>query len=364
MANLFNTIYNNRRVFITGHTGFKGSWLAFWLKQLGAEVFGYSLDYPTQPNHFQLLNLDMPQIIADIRDDDVLYGAIKEFQPEVVFHLAAQSLVRPSYEDPLATFETNVMGTLKVFESCRKVGSVKAILNITSDKCYENKERQGGYGETDPMGGHDPYSCSKGCAELLTSSYRRSYFPVDGYGKEHTTLLASCRAGNVIGGGDWAKDRLIPDVMRAVEQNRKVRLRNPNSVRPWQHVLEPLSGYLLLGQRLLEGKIEFADGWNFGPRQEETATVSDIIRKMALVWDKIGFEADAGVHPHEAKLLQLNCARANEHLLWNEVWDMDRTVAQMVRWYKTFYQEGRPMTAVDLSDYIQDARKKGAVWTK
>ena len=361
---LFNNIYQNRRVFITGHTGFKGSWLAFWLRQLGAHVFGYSLDYPTQPNHFQILNLDMEHMIADIRDDDVLYGAVKDFRPEAVFHLAAQPLVRLSYDDPVTTFDTNVMGTLKVFEACRRVGCVKAILNITSDKCYENHERLDGYREDEPMGGHDPYSCSNGCAELVTSSYRRSFFPLETYGKAHTTLLASCRAGNVIGGGDWACDRLIPDVMRAVEQGKKIYLRYPDAVRPWQHVLEPLSGYLLLGQRLLDGETDLAGGWNFGPRQDEVSTVRDVVKKMSVMWDRISFGVDHRRHLHEAGLLQLDCRKADAQLQWHEVWGIDRALERTVQWYKNYYEEGKSLTADDLDSYVDDASQKGLVWAQ
>lgn len=364
MPKLFNNIYQNRKVFLTGHTGFKGSWLALWLKELGAEVFGFSLEPPTQPNHFELLNLDMAGMNADIRDADVLYGAIKHFSPDIVFHLAAQPLVRESYADPVTTFETNVMGTLNVFEACRRIPSVRAILNITSDKCYENAERRRGYREDEPKGGFDPYSCSKGCAELLTASYRNSFFPMERYGRDHQTLIASCRAGNVIGGGDWAEDRLIPDVMRAISRHEKVLLRNPKATRPWQHVLEPLSGYLLLGQRLLEGKTVFADAWNFGPKEGEVCRVEDVIRKMAKAWDKVDYEIDHGPHPHEAKLLQLNCTKAKKKLGWHEVWGIDTTVRKTVEWYQAYYDNKKILTHQDMAAYIQDAANKGLGWTK
>jgi CDP-glucose 4,6-dehydratase len=279
-STLFNGIYNNKTVLVTGHTGFKGSWLCFWLIQMGAKVIGYSLEPPTSPNHFELLNLDMVSVIGDIRDSDKLNAVFAQYQPEIVFHLAAQPLVRLSYKEPVETFETNVIGTLKVFEACRNTKSVRAIVNITSDKCYENKEWVWGYRENDPMGGYDPYSASKGCAELVTSSYRNSFFNVNEYGKSHNVLLASCRAGNVIGGGDWAKDRLMTDIMVAVSEGKKVVIRNPRATMPWQHVLEPLSGYLMLGQKLFEGKKEFAQAWNFGPGEQGAITVKEVVENI------------------------------------------------------------------------------------
>ena len=271
MKNLFSRIYKNKTVLVTGHTGFKGSWLVYWLSQMGAKVVGYSLEAPTTPNHFELLqnnsqfsilNSQLTSIIGDIRDLDKLNQVFSEYKPDIVFHLAAQPLVRLSYENPIETYETNVIGTLKVFEACR-VNNVKAIVNITSDKAYENREWIWGYRENDPMGGYDPYSSSKGCADILATSYRNSYFNIKDYKKTHNTLLATCRAGNVIGGGDWAKDRLITDIMLSVSQNKKVNIRNPYATRPWEHVLEPLSGYLHIGQKLLEEKLEFGDAWNF-----------------------------------------------------------------------------------------------------
>ena len=262
---MFNQIYNNKRVLITGHTGFKGSWLALWLSQMGAKITGYSLQPPTEPNHFYLLSMGINSIIGDIRDTDKLKQVFKEQQPEIVFHLAAQPIVRLSYKDPVETFTSNVMGTVNVLEASRESGTVRAIVNVTSDKCYENREWPRGYREMDSLGGYDPYSASKGCAELITSCWRNSFFNLKDYGSAHHTLLASGRAGNVIGGGDWAIDRLIPDIVRSVEQNEKVKIRNPHAIRPWQHVLEPLSGYLILAQKLYEegylerevGKIPF-----------------------------------------------------------------------------------------------------------
>ena len=277
---MFRGVYKGKKVLVTGHTGFKGSWLSLWLIKLGAKVIGYALEPPTNSNHFELLNLDMVSIIGDIRDRDRLNAIFKKYKPEVVFHLAAQPLVRYSYINPVETFETNVMGTINVFEACRITESVKAIVNITSDKCYENKEWIWGYRESDPLGGYDPYSASKGCAELVTSSYRKSFFNPEDYSKKHNTLLASARSGNVIGGGDWGKDRLIPDIVRAISKNEKLYIRNPKATRPWQHVLEPLSGYLFLGQMLLEGKTEFADAWNFGPNEGCHTDVETVVKKI------------------------------------------------------------------------------------
>ena len=319
---MFNRIYHNTRVLITGHTGFKGSWLALWLSTMGANVTGYSLPPPTEPNHFDLLGLDINSIIGDIRDAEKLKRVFKEQQPEIVFHLAAQPIVRFSYKDPVETFSSNVMGTINVFEASRESGTVRAIVNVTSDKCYENREWPWGYREIDPLGGYDPYSASKGCAELITSCWRNSFFNLKDYGSTHHTLLASGRAGNVIGGGDWAADRLIPDMMRAVSQNGKVKIRNPHATRPWQHVLEPLSGYLLLGQRLLEGRKEFAEAWNFGPSDDGNATVEEIVGQVKKAWPKIDYEIQCDSdQPHEAGMLRLDCSKARAKLQWRPVWD-------------------------------------------
>jgi CDP-glucose 4,6-dehydratase len=316
MQNLFGGLYNGRTVLMTGHTGFKGSWLAYWLHRLGAKVIGYSLPAPTEPNHFELLNLDIISIRGDIRDLNKLNETFTTFKPEIVFHLAAQPLVRFSYENPIETYETNVIGTLKVLEACRKA-NVKAIVNITSDKAYENKEWIWGYRENDPMGGYDPYSSSKGAADILASSYRSSYFNPDQYGKTHHTLLATCRAGNVIGGGDWAKDRLVTDIILSASQGKKVSIRNPKATRPWQHVLEPLSGYLLVGQKLLEGKRDFGEAWNFGPSDEGGITVEEVVKNVKKYWDKIDYEINCDLQGlHEANLLKLDCSKAHILLKW------------------------------------------------
>ena len=362
MKNLFGGIYKNRRVLVTGHTGFKGSWLVYWLKQMGADVIGYALEVPTKPSHIELLDLDIVSVIGDIRDQEKLDRIFKIYQPEIVFHLAAQPLVRLSYEDPIETYGINVMGTLYVYEACRKV-NVKAIVNITSDKCYENREWVWGYRENDPMGGYDPYSSSKGCAELLTSSYRNSYFNLKDYIKKHHTLLASCRAGNVIGGGDWAKDRLITDIMVAVSKREKVQIRNPQATRPWQHVLEPLSGYLQIGQKLLEGKKEFAEGWNFGPSDEGAITVEEVVKHIRQYWEKIDYELNSdSQQPHEANLLKLDCSKAHIKLRWKDVWDGQKTFEITTSWYKAFYEQKKVLTKENLDNYIEDAKSKNIEW--
>lgn len=365
MRNLFGGIYNNKKVLVTGHTGFKGSWLSYWLTQMGADVVGYSLEAPTHPNHIGLLNLPITNVIGDIRDQNKLDETFALHQPDIVFHLAAQPLVRLSYDEPVETFETNVIGTLKVFEACRKTSSVKAIVNITSDKCYDNKEWVWGYRENDPMGGYDPYSASKGCAELVANSYRNSYFNLKEYKKSHTVLLASCRAGNVIGGGDWAQDRLMTDIMLAVSQGRKVSIRNPKATRPWQHVLEPLSGYLMIGQKLLEERTEFADGWNFGPSDEGSVTVEEVVLNIKKHWDTIDYEINRDPNQlHEANLLKLDCSKAHILLKWKDVWDTAETFEKTVLWYKNFYKNQSVDTTADLNQYVSDAQKKNLEWTR
>lgn len=362
MDALFNGVFKNKTVLVTGHTGFKGSWLAFWLSQMGANVIGYSLRPPTTPNHYELLKLPIQSIIGDIRDEKKLENVFANYQPEIIFHLAAQPIVRLSYENPIETYDTNVMGTLQIFEACRK-HNVKAIVNVTSDKCYENKEWVWGYRENDPMGGYDPYSSSKGCAELLTSSYRNSYFNPKDYQKYHNTLLASCIAGNVIGGGDWAKDRLMTDIVLSTVQNKKIAIRNPNSTRPWQHVLEPLSGYLQIGQKLLEGKVEFADRWNFGPNESHSITVKEVVDKMKKYWNKINYEINTTENQlHEANLLKLDCSKSHIKLRWREVWDIDMALEKTLTWYKSYYENGIIETKENLELYINDAKNKKIEW--
>jgi len=363
MKKLFGEIYQGKRVLVTGHTGFKGSWLAKWLNLMGAEVFGYALKPPSTPDHISLLCLTINSMEADIRDSDKLYNFMHEIRPDIVFHLAAQALVRASYTDPVETYSTNVIGTLNLLEACRKIDSVKVIINVTSDKCYENKEWIWGYRENDPMGGFDPYSSSKGCAEILTSSYRNSYFNISGYGNKHNVLLSSCRAGNVIGGGDWAEDRLIPDIVRAAAGNYSVPIRNPLATRPWQHVLEAISGYLTLGWRLLEEKPEFAGAWNFGPGPEHNITVNELYKRSERHWDKLKMEhtEDRSQH-HEAYLLMLDSSKAYRQLNWKPVWNIDKTIRKTILWYKGFYEKNMVNTEEDIQDYIYDAVNHNLVW--
>ncbi len=363
MTNLFGGIYKDKTVLVTGYNGFKGSWLCFWLNKMGANVIGYSLKSPTVPNHISLLEIEMISIIGDIRDLEKLNKVFQEYKPDIVFHLAAQALVLASYKEPIETYETNVMGTLKVFEACRRA-NVKAIVNITSDKAYENKEHLWGYRENDSLGGYDPYSSSKACADLLASSYRNSYFQLDKYKDTHNTLLATCRAGNVIGGGDWAEDRLMTDIMLSASQNKKVKIRNPQAIRPWQHVLEPLSGYLHVGQKLLEGNITFADAWNFGPSDEGNISVEEVILNAKKYWDKIDYEINKNIEAlHEAHLLKLDCTKAYSILKWKNVWDSGKTFEKTVIWYKSYYEENKNiLTNQDLEIYLEDAKIKGIEW--
>lgn len=352
MNKSFNGIYREKKVLVTGHTGFKGSWLSLWLIKLGAKVIGYALEPPTTPSHFNLLNLDMVSIIGDIRDRDKLNSVFKTYKPEIVFHLAAQSLLRYSYINPVETFETNVIGTINLFEACKNTGTVRAIINITSDKCYENREWVWGYRENDPMGGYDPYSASKGCAELVTSSYRRSFFNSEDYGKKHNILLTSARSGNVIGGGDWGEDRLIPDIVRTISKHEKLYIRNPKATRPWQHVLEPLCGYLMLGQKLLEGKREFADAWNFGPAEEGHIDVETVVKGIKGRWNRFEYEIDTELdNSHEARLLKLDSSKAHTLLGWKPVWGFEKSLDVTIKWYKKYYDSGRIYSIEDIEEY-------------
>lgn len=340
MTKDWENLYRNKKVLITGHTGFKGSWLATWLTKLGAEVIGYSLDPVNRDCLFELANLQnkMVDIRGDIRDSVKLQAVFDQYQPEIVFHLAAQSLVKQSYRDPVYTYEVNVMGTMHVLEAIRKTPSVKAGIMVTSDKCYDNKEWVWGYRETDPMGGYDPYSSSKGCCELLISSYQHSFFPTASY-SSHGKLIASVRAGNVIGGGDWAEDRIIPDSVRSLLSGQSIKVRSPQSIRPWQHVLEPLSGYLKIGAYLYEGKTEYAESWNFGPESDSVTTVAQLVEKIVEQWKGGSWEVDT-VHSteHEAKLLSLDINKAKYYLDWHPKWNINQTVYYTMEWYK-LYQE-------------------------
>ncbi len=328
--------WRGKRVLVTGHTGFKGGWLCLWLQSLGAEVTGYALKPPTDPSLFYVARVGegMRSITGDVRDFAELKRVFSEVEPEIVFHMAAQPLVRYSYADPIETYSVNVMGTVNVLEAVRAVRSVRAVVNITSDKCYENKEWIWGYRENEPMGGFDPYSNSKGCAELVTSAYRNSFFNADDHA-QHGVSLASARAGNVIGGGDWAQDRLIPDMLRAMGGGKPVVIRNPLAIRPWQHVLEPLSGYLLLAQKLCEDGAIYADGWNFGPEDENAKPVSWIVEKMIGLWgETASWKLEDAKQPHEALHLKLDCSKAKSQLNWRPKWNLDKTLTSIVEWHQ------------------------------
>jgi len=351
--NLYNNIYKDKKVLITGDTGFKGSWLAKWLLNLGAEVRGYSLRPNTNPSHFDLLKMDYKTIFNNINDLECVLKSLNEYKPDIIFHLAAQPLVRYSYENPIETYKTNVIGTANILDAARINKKVKAIIIVTTDKCYENLEQSEGYRETDRMGGYDPYSSSKGAAELVTSSYRNSFFNLDNYGVDHETLIATARAGNVIGGGDWSLDRLMPDLIRGANNNKKSIVRNPNSTRPWQHVLEPISGYLLLGQRLLEKKKEFASAWNFGPDEKNNLTVNNVLEIAQKQWNLITYEIiENANNPHEANLLSLNINKAKKELGWLPIWTNEEAVAKTILWYKNYYENQVLNTELDLKSYI------------
>ena len=345
--------WQGKRVLLTGHTGFKGSWLSLWLQSMGSQVVGYALAPPTNPSLYEVAEVGagMTSIIGDIRNLEHLRKVITEHQPEIVIHMAAQPLVRYSYTEPVETYSTNVMGTVNLLEAVRSTKSLKAVVNVTTDKCYENREWAWGYRENEAMGGYDPYSSSKGCAELVTAAYRNSYFHPSKY-KEHGVAIASGRAGNVIGGGDWADDRLIPDIMRAITQGKPVNIRNPHAIRPWQHVLEPLSGYLILAQKLHEQGTAFAEGWNFGPNDEDAKPVQWIVEKLTQSWgEEASWVLDGGEHPHEAHYLKLDCSKAKSRLDWHPRWHLDEALDAIVDWQHA-YRDGKAIKAFTL-DQIQ-----------
>ena len=347
--------WQGKRVFLTGHTGFKGSWLSLWLQSLGAVVTGYALKPPTNPNLFEVANVssEMHSIIGDVRDLDSIKKAIKEAKPEVVIHMAAQPLVRFSYNNPVETYATNIMGAVHLFESIRQVEGVRAVINVTSDKCYENKEWLWGYREDEAMGGYDPYSNSKGCAELVTAAYRSSFFNQDNFAS-HGVALASARAGNVIGGGDWAGDRLIPDFIRAIVAGEKVMIRNPNAIRPWQHVLEPLSGYLKLAEALYTDGPKYSQAWNFGPNDSDAKTVEWIISHLVNGWGGgASYEVDtSAANLHEAHYLKLDCSKARMTLRWSPQWDASETLRRICEWHKA-HLDGCDMKDYSLNEIAQ-----------
>lgn len=356
---MFNNTYNNKRVLVTGHTGFKGSWLAFWLEKMGADVYGIALEPNTQPNHFELLGLNIKHYIQDIRSIRETQKIIKSINPEIIFHLAAQPLVRHSYYEPLETYQTNVLGTINILEIARNIPALKAVVVVSSDKCYENKELNDGYAESDAMGGPDPYSSSKGCVELVTAAYRRSFFNT-----ENSTLIATARAGNVIGGGDWANERIFTDIVHAASCGETVSLRYPDAIRPWQHVLEPLSGYLSLASYLYNGNKEFASAWNFGPHSEKKYTVLDLVKEAKNNWKKIEFDIDNNDHPYETKNLILDISKASDIMKWQPVWSFRKTIHESTHWYKEFYENNNIITYNTLLQYIESAQKKGLSWSK
>lgn len=354
----FKDAYRGKRVLVTGHTGFKGSWLCLWLNQLGAEVVGMSLPPETKPNHWDLLSLDsVDHHHVDIRNFVDVADVMKAKQPEIVFHLAAQPLVRRSYSDPLETWSTNVMGTANVLEACHQNSSVQAIVVVTTDKCYENQERVSGYYESDRLGGHDPYSASKAAAEFVAASYRSAFFH-----DAHAPLLATARAGNVVGGGDWSADRLIPDVVRAIVAHQSLEIRSPNATRPWQHVLECLSGYLLLGQKLIEGDRYFEGAWNFGPERSGNQTVANVLDKLHAQWSQMQWHQSAAIQPHEAELLHLDSAKANNQLGWQPVWDLDTTLQKTADWYLAFLDTQTLTSTQQLSEYLEAAKQARVGW--
>jgi CDP-glucose 4,6-dehydratase len=361
LSRQFGGTYYGRRVLVTGHTGFKGSWLALWLHSLGAKVGGLALDPEHSPSHLEQLALPLAMDARrDLRDAAAVREVLAGFQPEIVFHLAAQALVRRSYREPAATFAANVGGLVNLFEAVRACDSVRAVVNATTDKVYESRAAPGGYVETDPLGGHDPYSASKACAEIVSASYRLSFFSQADAGGRRVGL-ATARAGNVVGGGDWAEDRLVPDLVRAASSGARLVLRNPRATRPWQHVLEPLSGYLLLGQKLLAGE-PVDQAWNFGPSANATLEVGEVVRRLQAQWP--GFEVghDEGPHPHEAELLALDCSKAQRGLGWRPVWDAVTTLQRTVDWYRAMDRSGELRSAGDLAAYVGDARRAGLAW--
>jgi CDP-glucose 4,6-dehydratase len=340
-----HNFYKDKKVFITGHTGFKGSWLALWLQEIGAEVAGYSLP-AEEISHFNLLKLKSKNYFENINDQKRIERAIQEFKPDIVFHLAAQPLVRDSYNDPITTYDTNVTGSLKVYLAALKA-NVPAVVSITTDKVYDNKEWSKGYVENDQLGGHDPYSSSKACMEIMTESFRKSF------SSSGEILIATARAGNVVGGGDWARDRLIPDLVRNASQKKITPMRNPQSVRPWQHVLEPLNGYLLLGEKLLRGQSEFATAYNFGPNLNDNITVLDVANFAKKSWSDINFKMESSQDQlHEAGLLKLDISKAQNELKWKPLWKAEEAITFTVNWYKEYYLEKKISTHDDLRRFI------------
>lgn len=367
---IFKGIFKNKKVFVTGHTGFQGSWLSLWLKLLGSKVIGYSLNPPTKPSLFNILKIEkeITHIIGDIRNDSLLKKSMKKYKPDIVFHLAAQPLVRMSYEKPVDTFQVNVMGTVNVLESIRNTPSVKAGIIITSDKCYENNELNLAYKENDPLGGHDPYSASKGATEIITSSYNKSFFDLKN--QKNKVGIATVRAGNVIGGGDWAQDRIIPDCMRSLYVKKPIKIRNPNAIRPWQHVLEPISGMLLLAQKMFEKPHGFNEAWNFGPKNSVNLNVKEIVKKIIKEWKNPAEWQDLSKRAknsvHEAKYLKLDSSKASKLLNWQPTYSVDEGIRKTTDWYWSFFkkEDMKEFTKMQIERYVEKAKEKKYVWSK
>lgn len=350
--------WRGKRVLLTGHTGFKGGWLSLWLQEMGAEVTGLALPAPTTPSLFEVARVGerMTSVLGDIRDLELVSAVFATCRPEIVFHLAAQPLVRYSYGAPVETYATNVMGTVHILEAARQTAGVRAIVNITSDKCYENREWPWGYRENDPMGGYDPYSNSKGCAELVAAAYRNSYFNPAEHAR-HGVALATARAGNVIGGGDWAADRLIPDILRAIEAGSPVNIRSPHAIRPWQHVLEPLHGYLTLAEKLHDEGSAYAEGWNFGPSDDDAKPVQWIVEHLTRAWGEgAAWQLDTQPQPHEAHYLKLDCSKARMQLGWQPRWNLARALQSIIDWHKAMRQHA-DMRAICLSQIAEYAQR-------
>lgn len=359
LVNMFLNVYKDRRILVTGHTGFKGSWLVLWLQSLGAKVTGIALPAESSPSHWDLLGLNVESLYINIRDERKLRKAVIKARPEVVFHLAAQPLVRRSYKQPLDTWATNVMGAANLLDACRQVNELAAIVVVTSDKCYENKEWVWGYREIDSLGGYDPYSASKAGSELVAASYRRAFF-----NSYSSPLLATARAGNVIGGGDWSEDRLIPDLVRSIKFGKPLEIRYPNATRPWQHVLECLSGYLMLGQQLLGGNVACADAWNFGPDREGNRQVSEVLNALKEGWAEVEWYCGEYPQPHEAQFLHLDSGKAREELNWRPVWTFDEAISATAEWYRYWLGEADVISYDQLEKYIRLARARGLLWAQ
>ena len=357
LVSMFKGVYKGRKILVAGHTGFKGSWLSLWLSSLGAEVVGISLPPLTNPNHWDLLKLNIESHFVDIRDENTLRNRIQTLKPDMIFHLAAQPLVRRSYQEPIETWATNVMGTANVLNAARDIDNLAAVVVVTTDKCYENKEWAWGYREIDPLGGYDPYSASKGGSELVTASFRNSFFNLPS-----SALIASARAGNVIGGGDWSEDRLIPDLIRSIESNNALHIRSPNATRPWQHVLECLSGYLVLGQQLLQGNQSCAEAWNFGPERDGNRQVQEVLQTIQKHIPAFQWSQSEGMQPHEAQLLHLDSGKARKNLSWKPVWSFEEGVEATANWYKAWLDRKELISEAQLKSYCELARTRGLQW--